>query len=290
VFALSGLTNVTIPGSVTSIGYGAFYECLNLTSVTISGSVTNLGDEAFYECTRLTSVSFKGNAPSVGLSVFSNDNNATVYYLAGTTGWSSTFAGRPAVMLLSSHTTTTLSIALTATIQLPNKTSGADGDITTSTTKSVRFTSASILKLIATSLGTSVPSGSYLAQVGGSVEALNKAGESTNLSSYITINNTSGAAVVSGTANSATGKQNGSGTVYTVIKFNDGIGNAFTVDGLIRETISLTAKNANGDQTETGLFSGTVVGYGTVVDGQGNTDTAVFSGTIAGSGKGPAGS
>jgi hypothetical protein len=110
------------------------------------------------------------------------------------------------------------------------------------------------------------------------------------LSAYITINNTSGAAVVSGTTNSATGKQNGSGMVYTVVTFNDGKGNTFAVVGLIKETISLTAKNANGDQTETGSFSGNVAGYGTVVDSQGNKDTAVFSGTISGSGKGPAAS
>ena len=30
--------------------------------------------------------------------VFSGDNNATVYYLPGTTGWGSTFGGRPTVL------------------------------------------------------------------------------------------------------------------------------------------------------------------------------------------------
>jgi hypothetical protein len=187
------------------------------------------------------------------------------------------------------HTPTTLSIALTATYQLPDKTSGVGGSITTSTTKAGSLTSKSILKLIETSLGTSFPNETYLAQDGGIVEALDKAGYCTNLSAYITIN-TSGAAVVSGSTNSVTGKQNSSGAGYTIITFNDGKGNAFTVDGLVRETISTTAKNAKGDQTETVMFSGTVDGYGTVVDGQGNTDAAVFSGTIAGSGKGTGGS
>lgn len=33
--------------TVTSIGYGAFYDCRGLTSVTIGNSVTSIGDEAF---------------------------------------------------------------------------------------------------------------------------------------------------------------------------------------------------------------------------------------------------
>jgi hypothetical protein len=36
------------------------------------------------------------NAPSLGgSSVFYGDNNTVVYYLPGTTGWSTNFAGRP---------------------------------------------------------------------------------------------------------------------------------------------------------------------------------------------------
>src|ERR1035441_3601171 len=72
--------------------------CL-LTNVTIGNSVTSIGNSAFDYCTSLTGVYFNGNAPSLGLSVFTADNNATVYYLPGTSGWSSTFAGLPAVML-----------------------------------------------------------------------------------------------------------------------------------------------------------------------------------------------
>jgi hypothetical protein len=48
---------------------------------------------AFSFCDNLTAVYFKGNAPSVGLGyVFYGDDNATVYYLPGTTGWSDFFA------------------------------------------------------------------------------------------------------------------------------------------------------------------------------------------------------
>jgi hypothetical protein len=44
-----------------------------------------------------------GDAPSVGYDVFNNANNATVYYLPGTTGWGPTFAYRPAALWLLPH-------------------------------------------------------------------------------------------------------------------------------------------------------------------------------------------
>ncbi|SPE58148.1 hypothetical protein SBV1_2720012 [Verrucomicrobia bacterium] len=54
---------------------------------------------AFFGCTSLTRVYFEGNAPSLGgSSVFTGDNNATVYYLPGTTGWGPTFGGLPTVL------------------------------------------------------------------------------------------------------------------------------------------------------------------------------------------------
>jgi hypothetical protein len=339
------LTSVLLGSGVTSIGVDAFAYCTELSSITIPASVTSIGDNAFYDCFRLTSIYFEGNAPSADSTVFTEDPNVTIYYLPGTTGWSSTFAGRPVVLfnplnqtwlqvtitpteaitagaqwqvdggtlqnsgtmvtnlsvgnhtvsfstisgwtipanqtvsvstnsvatasgtysqtgsmqvtispasaitagaqwqvdggtlqnsgatvsglsvgnhtvgfsaisgwttpsnqtvsvsanstatatgtyvailqIGSLHTTTTLSIALTATYQLPNKTNGADGNITMSTTKAVSLTSKSILKLLATSLGSPFPSGAYLAQDGGIVEALDKVGYSTNLSEAV---------------------------------------------------------------------------------------------------------
>ena len=55
-FGCSGLTSITIPNSVTSIGTSAFYGCSGLTSVTIPNSVTSIGMSAFYGCTGLTSI------------------------------------------------------------------------------------------------------------------------------------------------------------------------------------------------------------------------------------------
>jgi hypothetical protein len=97
--ACSNLTSVIIPNSVTNIGTNAFFDCTNLISVVIGNSVTNIGNSAFSGDSQLTGVYFRGNAPRLGgTNVFFHDNSAIVYYLALTTGWGSTFGGRPTVL------------------------------------------------------------------------------------------------------------------------------------------------------------------------------------------------
>ena len=81
---------------VTSIGTNAFAGNAVLTSVTIPATVNNIGASALGGCSNLTSVCFYGNAPSAEPTAFTNDNNATVYYLPCANGWSSTFDGLPA--------------------------------------------------------------------------------------------------------------------------------------------------------------------------------------------------
>jgi hypothetical protein len=93
----SSLTNITIPNGVASIGYGTFSQCSSLSSVTVGSGVTNIGNGAFAECPLLTRVYFLGNAPSADLTAFDFDN-ATVYYLPGTTGWGATFCGLPTAL------------------------------------------------------------------------------------------------------------------------------------------------------------------------------------------------
>jgi hypothetical protein len=81
---------------VTSIGEAAFGHCYSLTNVTIPSSVTNIGISSFVYCTNLTSIYFRGNVPSIGMSAFDRDPNAIIYYLPGTTGWSTNAGGLPA--------------------------------------------------------------------------------------------------------------------------------------------------------------------------------------------------
>jgi len=96
-YCCTGLTSVTIPNSVATIQSGAFMACTRLTNVTIPASVTFIGGAAFYDCANLTSVYFLGNAPALEYSnVFSN-SYPTVYYLAGTTGWTNPWGRRPTV-------------------------------------------------------------------------------------------------------------------------------------------------------------------------------------------------
>ena len=89
----SGLSSISIPNSVTTIGSFAFQGC-PLSSITIPGSVTTIGEGAFLECGYLTTAYFEGNAPSDDGTAFSGDP-ATVYYLPGTTGWGPTFGSAP---------------------------------------------------------------------------------------------------------------------------------------------------------------------------------------------------
>ena len=81
-FAPAGLTEYTIPDSVTSIGHSAFYNCTSLTSVIIPDSVTSIEYEAFYGCTSLTSVYCKPTTPPAGgTKMFINNSSNRIIYV-----------------------------------------------------------------------------------------------------------------------------------------------------------------------------------------------------------------
>ena len=52
-YAPAGLTEYTIPDSVTTVGENVFWNCYSLTSVTIPDSVTSIGNRAFDSCYNL---------------------------------------------------------------------------------------------------------------------------------------------------------------------------------------------------------------------------------------------
>ncbi len=92
----SSLTEVRIPEGVVNLGSWAFDSCTNLKSATIPASVGRIDFYAFQNCTELRSVYFQGNAPVISYNLFFGADQSTLYYLPGTTGWTSPFADRPA--------------------------------------------------------------------------------------------------------------------------------------------------------------------------------------------------
>ncbi len=76
-FRGSGLTSITIPNNVTSIGRGAFKDCTSLTSITIPNSVTSIGMEAFKDCTSLTSITIPESVTSIDEYTFYNCDGLT---------------------------------------------------------------------------------------------------------------------------------------------------------------------------------------------------------------------
>jgi hypothetical protein len=128
----SSLTAVTIPQQLTSVGPLAFQSCAGLKTITVdplnpsyssvegilfdksqhallecpggkSGSfivpvsVTLIGDNAFWFCSGMSGLYFQSSPPALGLVPFSACG-VTIYYLPGTTGWGSTYGGRPTAL------------------------------------------------------------------------------------------------------------------------------------------------------------------------------------------------
>ena len=69
-YGCSGLTSLTLPSSVTSIGRGAFYGCWKLTSLTIPSGVTSIGYSAFRGCSGLTSLTIPSSVTEISDDAF----------------------------------------------------------------------------------------------------------------------------------------------------------------------------------------------------------------------------
>ena len=76
-YMCTGLTNVSMPNTITKIDDMAFEKCSGLTSVTIPNSVTTLGIDAFASCTGLTKVEIPNSVKTIGELAFFNCSSMT---------------------------------------------------------------------------------------------------------------------------------------------------------------------------------------------------------------------
>ena len=84
-----GLTSITIPNSVTSIGNGAFSYCSGLTSITIPNSVTSIGNGVFSYCSGLTTInvdSTNSEYRSIDGVLFDKNSTSIIQFPAGKSG------------------------------------------------------------------------------------------------------------------------------------------------------------------------------------------------------------
>ena len=66
------LASVVLPNTITHINYGTFRDCVALNSITIPGSVTSIGEYAFYKCRSLTNITIPDSVISIGYAAFGN--------------------------------------------------------------------------------------------------------------------------------------------------------------------------------------------------------------------------
>lgn len=76
-YKCEGLTAITIPDNILSIGRSAFEGCVRLADVTIGSGVAAIGDSAFLGCTALTGVIIPDSVTTMGVYVFSGCTNLT---------------------------------------------------------------------------------------------------------------------------------------------------------------------------------------------------------------------
>ena len=81
------LTSVTIPNSVTWIGYSAFENCTGLKSMTIPDSVTRIGAWAFERCRALTNVTIPDSVTSIGEGAFAYCYGLTEIQITDLPSW-----------------------------------------------------------------------------------------------------------------------------------------------------------------------------------------------------------
>lgn len=68
-FISLNIKNVVLGNGVKRIGKKAFFDCIRLTQINIPNSVTNIGEEAFFNCSRLEKITIP-SATKIGENTF----------------------------------------------------------------------------------------------------------------------------------------------------------------------------------------------------------------------------
>ena len=76
-YGCSGLTSLSLPSSLTSIEYYAFYGCSGLTSLSLPSGITSIDWNAFSGCSGLTSLTLPSSLTSIDSGAFSGCSGLT---------------------------------------------------------------------------------------------------------------------------------------------------------------------------------------------------------------------
>ena len=84
-FDCVGLTGITVPEGLISIGPSVFAHCIGLKEVVIPNSVTSIGDTAFTVCSELTTITIGSGVTTIGIMAFVSCSALTTIYNYATT-------------------------------------------------------------------------------------------------------------------------------------------------------------------------------------------------------------
>ena len=73
----SGITSVTIPDTVNTVGNKTFFKCSGLEEIDLGKSITSISDSMFTSCVKLSSITIPDSVKSIGEYSFSNCSNLT---------------------------------------------------------------------------------------------------------------------------------------------------------------------------------------------------------------------
>ena len=92
-FSGCGFSSITLPSTLTDIGYMAFSGCNNLTSIAIPQNVKKIGNNAFSSCANLKSVNIPASVNDIEVGAFGYCTGLTSIYADPTTPVDMSFSG-----------------------------------------------------------------------------------------------------------------------------------------------------------------------------------------------------